>query len=149
MLHLLFPYDAFLLHQTILTQNTQCTIKHHTPTHIHFTTFNVKLYNSKNTHTHTNRTPITMLTSDFFSRNDSAQYFVNMPEHGVCSLHGPLLSLHVIDKACCCYNKGCTLTAVRVGNPFCFFSPATVKIPVKNTTQGTRDYLYFLTNFFE
>jgi hypothetical protein len=53
MLHLLFPYNVFLLHQTILTQNTQCTIKHHTPTHIHFTTFTVKLYNSKHTHTQT------------------------------------------------------------------------------------------------
>jgi hypothetical protein len=57
-----------------------------------------------------------MLTSRFFNRNDSAQYFVNMPEQGVCSLHGLLLSLQVIDKACCCYNTGCTLTAVRVGN---------------------------------
>jgi len=129
MLHLLFPYDAFLLHQTILTQNTQYTIKHHTQTHIHFTTFNVKLYNSK----HTNTTPITMLTSGFFNRNNSAQQFVNMPEHGVCSLHGLLLSLHVIDKACCCYNTGCTLTAVRVENSFCF-SP----LPSKSLLQTPR-----------
>jgi hypothetical protein len=39
------------------------------------------------------------------------------------------------------------LTAVRVENPFGFFPPATVKIPVANTTLGTRDYLHFLTNF--
>ena len=105
MLHLLFPYNVFLLHQTILTQNTQCTIKHHTPAHKHFITFTVKLYNS-NTNTRTNRTPKTKLTSGVFNRNDSAQYFVNMPEHGICSFHGLLLSLYVINKACCCVNTG-------------------------------------------
>jgi hypothetical protein len=104
MLHLLFPYrpNVFLLHQTILTQNTQCTIKHHTPAHKNFTIFPVKLYNSK--HIQTNKTPVTTLTSGAFNRNDSAHYFVNMPEHGVCSLHGLLLSLLLIDKACCCVN---------------------------------------------
>lgn len=49
-LHLIFPYNAFLLHQTILTQDTQFTIKHHTPAHGHMTTFTVKL-NTTATHT--------------------------------------------------------------------------------------------------
>ena len=66
--------------------------------------FHRKTLQQQHKHTQTNRTPITMLTSGVFNRNDSAQYFVNMTEHGVCSLHGLLLSLLVIDMACCCGN---------------------------------------------
>lgn len=86
-----------------------------------------------------------MLTSGVFNRNDSAQYFVNMPDYGVCSLHGLLLSLRVIDKACCCGNTGLYFDRCKGFENFFFF--ATVKISLANTTLGTTDYLYFITNF--
>jgi hypothetical protein len=66
-----------------------------------------------------------MLTSGEFNRNNSAQYFVNMPEHGVCSLHGLTLHTHTARRAMQ-YQAGCSDFDTGMGT---FFSVAVTKIP--------------------
>jgi hypothetical protein len=81
-----------------------------------------------------------MLTSGVFNRNNSAQYFVNIPEHGVSSLRGLVL------KSAWCRQgmllaliQSCTLTAVRF---WIFFFSLRYKVLYQTPTRWTRGFIY-------
>jgi hypothetical protein len=86
-----------------------------------------------------------MPTSGVFNRDCSARYFVNIPEHGVCSLRGLLLSLRCYRQGMfLALKQGCTLTTVRVWIIYFFFRYGKRKSLYQTTKRWARGFIYNL-----